>query len=501
MRVRPDAVIDEVISIWGEHLREHGDATIGPLLIQQAPAVEHHGNAWTSTGVGRDIATIATSAHPYEVALERLLGWERTPIPPEIEPMLARVQALLRDVRRWLGGDHWAIEWVDDGSTCWLLSVQPCESARSQAATGVLVPLAGRDRGPFTPLVADAMCAAVDRVWSRVTTIDSGFSGLAPPACIAHGRLYIDVADTATALNTVGIGTADLFSFVPQAYQVRLPPRAGRLMRAVGRGPALRLLVAHLTAVLTTPRPLEPNVPMTSIQAIADLFASTAELYERIFWRTAHVWLAATAAAGSSGQSAILTALQGKGDPSRHAAHAAMRRLAEDYPSVRKAIERGELPEDEEFRAIWSDYARRWGMRADNELELAYERDRERLSAVMRDILAQDEAPVRLHGMMGFLLRPLLARAAQLGGAFARDLDAARGMWLAAGEWLTGQGLIGTRDDVWLMTCDDLDRLSAGWQPEGDFWTRRRAAWAALQAREADLTIDRVFCTDQGKEP
>ena len=37
----------------------------------------------------------------------------------------ARLQALLRDIRRWLGNRDWDIEWADDGRICWLVQLRP----------------------------------------------------------------------------------------------------------------------------------------------------------------------------------------------------------------------------------------------------------------------------------------------------------------------------------------------------------------------------------------
>lgn len=494
-------LLSAVISLWQTHLHAHADATIQPVLIQDAPPIEQYGLAWTSAGIGRDHAAIASGARFRDVVLERLFGWERAPNPPEIEPAMARIQALLRDVRRWLGGEHWQIEWVDDGSTCWLLSVQPCESERPHRGIGALVPTAGIGGGPFTPLVADVFRAAIDRAWSKVTAIENGLTDLPPPACVAHNRLYVDPADTATALQTFGLGNGGLLPFVPPAQDVRLPPRTGRLLRSLGRGTALRLLAAHLRAVLTTPRAHALDTTVNDARALVDLFDRTAEVYGRLFWRVSHVWIAATVAAGVDGQQMLLAALQGTADAGRLAAYARFRDLASDYLSVRKAIERGEMPNSEEFQAVWEEYAQRWGARTENELELAAARDHEHPLAVVREIvMKQDTAQQqRRRGLKGALMRPLLARAARLGESFARDLDIVRHTWLVAADWLAERGLIEGRDDIWLLTRADLERLVLGWRPEGEFWTRRRAEWTALLTQASEPVVDRIFCSERGK--
>ncbi|MBK9123109.1 MAG: hypothetical protein IPM16_08285 [Chloroflexi bacterium] len=499
-RVSPEDVLSAVVAVWQDHLRVHADATIQPVLIQHAPAIEQHGQAWTSAGIGRDLVAIATGSRYHETALERLFGWERVPNPPDLEPILARVQALLRDVRRWLGGEHWHVEWADDGTKCWLLSVHPCESGRSRAATMTLVPVSGSGGGPLTPLVADVCRQAEVGAWSRATNVEGGLSEMPAPACVAHGRLYVDASDVATALQAFGLGTTLLLPFAPDAHRVLLPPRTGRLVRSLGRGTALRLLVAHLMSILTMPRLLVLDAPARDAQALVDLFDQTADLYGIMIWRLSHLWLAATAAAGEAGQTAILTALRGMGDPTRLAARAKMRDLAADYLSVRKSIDLGDVPEKEEFQVIWGDYLRRWGIRADNEVELACMRDHEQPASVLRDVVFQvDASPQGLHGLKRVLMRPLLARASRLGEAFARDLDTARQAWLAAANWLVEQSLIVKRDDVWLLTRADLGRLAIGWRPEGEFWARRRAAWEALQSEDAEPTIDRIFCSEQAK--
>jgi hypothetical protein len=236
-------------------------------------------------------------------------------------------------------------------------------------------------------------------------------------------------------------------------------------------------------------------------RALVDLFDRTAEVYGRLFWRVSHVWIAATVAAGVDGQQMLLAALQGTADAGRLAAYARFRDLASDYLSVRKAIERGEMPNSEEFQAVWEEYAQRWGARTENELELAAARDHEHPLAVVREIVMKQDAAQqqRRRGLKGALMRPLLARAARLGESFARDLDIVRHTWLVAADWLAEQGLIEGRDDIWLLTRADLERLVLGWRPEGEFWTRRRAEWTALLTQASEPVVDRIFCSERGK--
>lgn len=127
--VAPDEtekLIRTLIAVWQSGA---GDATRRDIIVMEYVAGMNKGDVRLGNDASADSATTTDCATEQTTTVEllQLSRWQR---PTANEPMLRRLQQLLRGVRRSFGREQIArIEWIDDGKVCWLVQVDAADSS------------------------------------------------------------------------------------------------------------------------------------------------------------------------------------------------------------------------------------------------------------------------------------------------------------------------------------------------------------------------------------
>jgi pyruvate,water dikinase len=95
--------------------------------------------------------------------------------PTEGDPVVARLQLLLRGVRGALGEGDWDVEWADDGIRCWLVQARPVTrpTRRNEAFTAAT----HREILPDPPsrFMTSLIASSADELFASFRRIDRVF--------------------------------------------------------------------------------------------------------------------------------------------------------------------------------------------------------------------------------------------------------------------------------------------------------------------------------------
>lgn len=127
---RPPAVAASLAAVWAGALGRPR-AFRRDVILQSMVGARAAGVAYTEGDFEDDLVDVTDGGHEplvsqqvrgWHLLLPKRRGRERA---TEHEPVAARLQRLLRDVRRVFGEGEWDVEWADDGERIWLVQVAP----------------------------------------------------------------------------------------------------------------------------------------------------------------------------------------------------------------------------------------------------------------------------------------------------------------------------------------------------------------------------------------
>lgn len=146
--------------------------------------------------------------------LPKLRGWERQSALKQATPVewSARLQELLREVRRWVGQQKhtdWKIEWADDGSKCWLLWMEPIKTPPPSRHETLIpaTPVHFALGQPYTSLLVPA---CEDKLTAYFRRFDPGFARVRPLYTTQDNRQQFNVGLIAEFLRSFGLSTRRL---------------------------------------------------------------------------------------------------------------------------------------------------------------------------------------------------------------------------------------------------------------------------------------------------
>jgi pyruvate,water dikinase len=140
--------------VWQSAVRRPGEFRRDILLHEMVDA-HTSGAAFTERDFEDDLVNwtrgtgerlVAGDVRGYVLDLPKLRRGEASRLAPAAPAFAARVQGLLRDIRRVFGPYDWDVEWADDERTCWLLQIRP--TTRPRPRDEVFVPLGCPDMLP-----------------------------------------------------------------------------------------------------------------------------------------------------------------------------------------------------------------------------------------------------------------------------------------------------------------------------------------------------------------
>lgn len=211
------------------------------ILIMEMVNAQQAGLALTEQAYQDDLVHSTQGANLTETQLPQLQMGE---LPTEQENGgLARLQKLLRGVRRTFGAGDWQIEWADDGEVCWLVQIQPLTRPTNRNETFALVNLPARLPSPPTVFMASLIAHCAGAFYEVYGRFDGTLPTSRPLVVVRGGWPYLNVGLLADTARAWGLPT-------------RLVGEAGvglKWGRCLGkRGVLVRQATAHRRAVGST---------------------------------------------------------------------------------------------------------------------------------------------------------------------------------------------------------------------------------------------------------
>ena len=365
-------------------------------------------------GVARGLA--ARPAVRVARSLPRVRRGEK---PTEDDPVAARLQVLLLDVRRAFGDGDWMVEWADDGEHIWLVQLGALSALppRNEAFTAA----SHRDILPDLPsnLMASLIGSCAAGLFQHYRRLDPGLPTNRPLLEIFHGRPLLNLTLLTDMVRRWGLpthlvtwsigGTADRDFGARPRRMIRHAPVLARLLEVQAR--AVRSARAAAQAIVER----TASSPAGLTETLDELCWLYGSLVREMLPLTSasSVPLALLRRAGVLGDLARgwrLTATE-----MREGLEALSSRV-DGRPEVLAALRRGELPEDPDFRQAFGSWLERFGHRGVYESDIARPRYREAPQLVLRSLAAARTAPPAppASSVRSRLLRPVAWQAQRL---------------------------------------------------------------------------------------
>lgn len=490
----PTALAEALCAVWSSAARLEPAPARDVLILEMVEAT-HAGVAFTerdyqddrvnyTTGTAEALVAGADAGHALTVPA--LAPWETDAWQPPGAPFAPRLQHLLRDVRQLVGPGDWDVEWADDGTRCWLLQVRRVTRPvrRNEAFTlanhkEILPELPSRF---MTSLITS--CAA--DLFGYYRAFDPSLPRRRLFIETFYGRPLINLSlltdmmrhwglPTRLVTDSIGGGTDQAFGF-----------NLGRLRRKV---PVLvRLGLAQLTSVASAERAIQ----QIHVQTLAPGPTLSALLgaMQRVYTALVREMFSLTQA-----MSGPLAVLRRTGTLAEHNARHrtiatqlyadldALRTYVAAHPSLRPALQRGEVPADPGFAARWRAFLAVHGHRGVYESDVAQPRFHEAPAPLLQSLAAPPRTlPGRPRTATGWATRPLWAQAARAMRArerlryeAMRAFDRLRQALLHEADRWVAAGVLPDREALWLLEVDEMQRLEAGWRPPDGFFAARAA--------------------------
>lgn len=464
LEVEPDDLGSAVAEVRASAALRDGEFT-RDVLVMEMVAARHSGVAFSEPDTYDDIINVTTGT------AERLVGGEEAGetgtiarLEPEPDGYRARLQGLLRDVRRVFGDQPWDIEWADDGDVCWLIQIRPitAPARRNEAFTianhaEILPPL------PST-LMSSVIEAAGDDLFGWYRRFDPSLPSSRPFLEVVAGRPFINLSLLEDLLRHLGLPTRLV------ADSIGGPPendRPARPLRIARKAPVLvRMGIAQITAVAFARRN-ERRAAAVGASDAADFDEALAQLH------AGYVGLVTGMFPLSSAIGPPLSILRRAGTLVEHASRhrTITTEMAESFDDV--AVDRPGARQR---------FLERFGHRGVYESDIAWPRYADDPTLLdTAGVPSAWKAPPRrtLRGVLTLpvwlLARPPLAARERFRHAAMAGFASVRGNLVRLANDAVAAGRLPSVEHMWLLQADELRRLDEGWQPDTAFWEQRRS--------------------------
>jgi phosphohistidine swiveling domain-containing protein len=488
---RSAAMAAGLAGVWASALG-HPRELRRDVIIQAMVVARHAGVAFTEREHEDDLvnategtaeALLGGQVAGESYRLPKRRGWER---PTERDPLIRRLQMLLRSVRRVFGEANWDVEWADDGEHIWLVQVRAVTrpTRRNEAFTAA----SHRELLPDPPsrLTTSLIASWAEGLFGYYRRFDPGLPAGRPLVEVFRHRPFLNLSlltemmrrwGLPTRLVTGSIGGASDrdFGLQPARFLLHLPVLA-------------RLARAQLGAARSAERAEEALLERTALPPprLDDVIRVLRSVYVTLVTEMLSLTAAISGPLALLRRAGILTEVAVRW-------HTAGTEVLEDLAPLRaqvaaqperaRALERGELPDDEEFRRAFAGWLERHGHRGVYESDLARPRYSEEPSPLLRS-LAVASRPVLAPPLSprARLLAPLVWQAEGTIRARERLHSTAmvafgriRSTLLARARQLAERGLLPAPEAIWDLELGEVARLEDDFRPDERFWTDRRA--------------------------
>ncbi|HEX9189242.1 MAG TPA: PEP-utilizing enzyme, partial [Vicinamibacteria bacterium] len=412
----------------------------------------------------------------------------------EEDPVLSRLQTLLRGVRAALGAGDWDVEWADDETRCWLIQARPVTrpTRRNEAFTAAT----HREILPdppsrfMTSVIASFGPSLLDP-WRRLSP---GLPERRSLVEVFRGRPFVNLSLLADVLRRWGLPTRLLTASLGGRADREFGVRRARVVRSL---PALaRLGLAQLASV-SSARRAERRLRERAAARPASL-SEAVRSFQQAYGTLATEMLSLSAAMAGP-----LALLRRAGVLDETAARwrspmiddlAALHRIAAGSEAVRGALARAEVPDDPAFRRALGAFLAAHGHRGVYESDVARPRYREDprplLLSLAAGALPQPAPPPR--SLLALVLAPLAWQAGRalraresLRSEAMRAFEALRQALLEHARPLVASGALPAPESLFELEADEAARLDEGFRPDATFWRLRAEEEATL--REYDF--------------
>ena len=419
------------------------------------------------------------------LSLPKLRGWEKTAQPRNLPPWAARLQALLRDIRRWLGARDWDIEWADDGKICWLVQLRPVTRPTRRDETFSIANHKEILPSLPSPFMTSVVESCAYDLYGYYRDFDPSLPQARPFLEIFYGRPYINLSLMADTMRHWGLPTRLVTDNIGGAADQNYGMNFGRMAVKTFRLNLPRQAFAQMISPRRARLAVSQIMPRADVSGLAEWIEEARRLYV-VLVRHMFALLAASGPIVSllaqAGVLAELNAHHETVSTRKFRAQEAMRAYAAAHPAVCAALQGGSVPEDEDFRALWEAYLHEYGHRGPYESDLSRPRDSEQPEALLRSLANPplDPPPKPRRGLKARLLSPLWWQASRVISAreqwrheVMRGFAAVRTGLLESAAPYVESGAFPSIEHLWLLRVDEIRRIEAGWIPAAGFWQDR----------------------------
>jgi phosphohistidine swiveling domain-containing protein len=495
----PAAVAAALAGVWASAFRQPGRFR-RDVIVQAMVDAGQAGIAFTEREFEDDLVNATEGTAERLVAgqvtgesflLPKLRRGER---PTEADGTRARLQALLRGVRRVFGEGDWDVEWADDGRETWLVQVRPV--TRPTRRNEIFTFANQREILPDPPsrFMTSLIGACAGGLFAYYRRFDRALPARRSFIEVFRGRPFINLSlltemmrrwGLPTRLVTDSIGGAADRDFDPQPLRLlRSAPVLVRLSLAqLGATASARRAGRDILARTASPPPhLSQAVDVLAwlyAALVAEMFSLTAAMSGPLAILRRFGVLAEVASRWRSEATEMVDGL------------AALHARVVASPALRPVLEQGEHPDDPGFARAFSDWIARFGHRGTYESDIARPRYRDTPGPLLRSLASPSVEPRRPQrwSFRAVLLAPVVWQATrtvssreQLLSTAMTGFDRLRGALLARATALAKDGALPEPEALFQLSVEEVLGLESGFRPDEAFWRERRGETELLRA-------------------
>jgi phosphohistidine swiveling domain-containing protein len=495
----PAAVAAALAGVWASAFRRPGRFR-RDVIVQAMVDAGQAGIAFTELEFEDDLVNAT------EGTAERLVAGQVTGesfLLPKIRPgegatetdeTRARLQILLRGVRRVFGEGDWDVEWADDGRATWLVQVRPVTRPTRRNEVFTFANQREILPDPPSPFMTSLIAACAGGLFAYYRRFDRALPARRPFIEVFRGRPFINFSLLSDMMRRWGLPTRLVTDSIGGEAERDFGPKPLRLLKSL---PVLaRLGLAQLEAVASARRRARDILARTESPPghLTDAVDVLTWLYPALVTEMFSLTVAMSAPLAILRRFGVLAEVAGRwrSDATEmREGLAALHARAASSPELRPALERGELPDDAGLRRAFSDWIARFGHRGVYESDIARPRYREAQAPLLRSLASRSAPPhhARPWSARAVLLLPVAWQAARALRAREQLLSTAmvgfervRGALLARARALAGAGALPEPEAVFALTVDEARRLESGLRPDPAFWAERRREIESLRA-------------------
>jgi phosphohistidine swiveling domain-containing protein len=461
------------------------------VVIQAMVVAGHAGVAFTEREHEDDLVN-ATEGTAEELLGGRVAGesyrlpkrrrWDRL---TEADALARRLQGLLRGVRRVFGEVDWDVEWADDGEHIWLVQVRAV--TRPTRRNETFAAASHRELLPDPPsrFNTSLIASGASELFDYYRRFDPALPSQRPLIEVFRHRPFFNLSLLTDMMRRWGLPTSLVTRSIGGAADRDFGLQPARLLFHL---PVLvRLARAQLGAVASAERTREALLERTALPPprLADMILVLRSVYVSLVTEMFSLTAAISGPLALLRRAGILADVGARWQTAGTEVLedlAPLRAQVAARPELARALERGELPDDGEFRRAFTSWLERHGHRGVYESDLARPRYREDPSPLLRSLAVPSRPrPAPPPSRRARLLAPLVWQAEKtvrarerLHSTAMRAFERVRSILLTRARQLTERDVLPAPEAIWDLEVGEVARLEDDFRPDEAFWRARR---------------------------